>query len=48
MSIYINKDSKIVVQGMTGGMGTKHTALMLEAGGPDRRWRQRPQGRNAR
>ena len=31
MSIYINKDSKIVVQGMTGGMGTKHTALMLEA-----------------
>ena len=32
MSIYLNKDSKIVVQGMTGGMGTKHTALMLGAG----------------
>ena len=32
MSIYLNKDSKIIVQGMTGGMGSKHTALMLEAG----------------
>ena len=32
MSIYLNKDSKIIVQGMTGGMGSKHTALMVEAG----------------
>ncbi|HWH28313.1 MAG TPA: succinate--CoA ligase subunit alpha, partial [Mycobacteriales bacterium] len=32
MSIYLNKDSKIIVQGITGGMGAKHTALMLEAG----------------
>ena len=32
MSIYLNKDSKIIVQGMTGGMGSKHTTLMLEAG----------------
>jgi len=32
MSIYLNHDSKIIVQGMTGGMGTKHTTLMLEAG----------------
>jgi len=32
MSIYLNKDSKIIVQGMTGGMGSKHTTLMIEAG----------------
>ena len=32
MSIYLNKDSKVIVQGMTGGMGSKHTALMLDAG----------------
>ncbi len=32
MSIYLNSDSKIIVQGMTGGMGSKHTALMVEAG----------------
>ena len=32
MSIYLNKDSKIIVQGMTGGMGAKHTTLMLQAG----------------
>ena len=32
MSIYLNKDSKIIVQGITGGEGTKHTALMLEGG----------------
>ena len=32
MSIYLNKDSRIIVQGMTGGMGSKHTTLMLEAG----------------
>jgi succinyl-CoA synthetase alpha subunit len=32
VSIYLNKDSKVIVQGMTGGEGTKHTALMLRAG----------------
>src|SRR3954466_12597554 len=32
MAIYLNKDSKIIVQGITGGMGSKHTALMLQAG----------------
>ena len=32
MSIYLNKDSKVIVQGITGGEGTKHTALMLQAG----------------
>jgi succinyl-CoA synthetase alpha subunit len=32
MSIYLNKSSKIIVQGMTGGMGSKHTTLMVEAG----------------
>jgi succinyl-CoA synthetase alpha subunit len=32
MAIYLNKDSKIIVQGMTGGMGSKHTTLMVEAG----------------
>jgi succinyl-CoA synthetase alpha subunit len=32
VSIYLNRDSKIIVQGMTGGMGSKHTTLMVEAG----------------
>jgi succinyl-CoA synthetase alpha subunit len=32
MSIYLNKNSTIIVQGMTGGMGSKHTTLMVEAG----------------
>jgi succinyl-CoA synthetase alpha subunit len=32
MSIFLNADSKIIVQGMTGGMGSKHTRLMLDAG----------------
>jgi succinyl-CoA synthetase alpha subunit len=32
MSIYLNKDSKVIIQGITGGEGTKHTALMLKAG----------------
>ncbi|MHB1171959.1 MAG: succinate--CoA ligase subunit alpha [Lacisediminihabitans sp.] len=32
MSIFLNKDSKVLVQGITGGEGTKHTALMLKAG----------------
>ncbi|HET7414213.1 MAG TPA: succinate--CoA ligase subunit alpha [Arthrobacter sp.] len=32
MSIFLNNDSKIIVQGITGGEGSKHTALMLKAG----------------
>jgi succinyl-CoA synthetase alpha subunit len=32
MSIYLNKDSRIIVQGITGGMGSKHTTLMIESG----------------
>src|ERR1700709_1753543 len=32
MSIYLNADNKVIVQGITGGEGTKHTALMLKAG----------------
>ncbi|ALJ19169.1 succinate--CoA ligase subunit alpha [Microbacterium sp. No. 7] len=32
MSIFLNKDSKVIVQGITGGEGTKHTARMLKAG----------------
>ena len=32
MSIFINSDSKVIVQGITGGEGTKHTALMLKSG----------------
>ena len=32
MSIFLNKDSKVIVKGITGGEGTKHTALMLKCG----------------
>lgn len=32
MAIYLTKDSKIIVQGMTGTMGAKHTTLMVESG----------------
>lgn len=32
MSIFLNKDSKIIVQGITGAEGTKHTARMLASG----------------
>src|SRR5689334_19498847 len=32
MAIYLNSDSKIIVQGMTGGMGAKHTTLMVQSG----------------
>jgi succinyl-CoA synthetase alpha subunit len=32
MSIFLTKDSKVIVQGITGGEGTKHTAIMLKAG----------------
>jgi succinyl-CoA synthetase alpha subunit len=32
MVIYLNKDSQVLVQGMTGGEGMKHTRRMLAAG----------------
>src|SRR5689334_10581011 len=32
MSIFLNSKSRVIVQGITGGEGTKHTALMLKAG----------------
>src|SRR5690554_3443579 len=32
MSIFINADSKVIVQGMTGSEGSKHTARMLASG----------------
>ncbi len=32
MSIFLNRDSKVIVQGITGGEGSKHTPLMLKAG----------------
>ncbi|WP_061962892.1 succinate--CoA ligase subunit alpha [Demequina aurantiaca] len=32
MSIFINSDSKVIVQGMTGAEGQKHTARMLASG----------------
>ena len=32
MSIFLNADSKVIVQGMTGSEGRKHTARMLASG----------------
>ncbi|GAA4377541.1 succinate--CoA ligase subunit alpha [Agromyces bauzanensis] len=32
MTIFLNKASKVIVQGITGGEGSKHTARMLAAG----------------
>src|SRR6201991_3115050 len=32
MSIFLTKDSKVIVQGITGGEATTHTARMLKAG----------------
>jgi len=32
VSIYLNNDSKVIVQGITGGEGTKHTRLMMKSG----------------
>lgn len=32
MSIFLNSESKVIVQGITGGEGTKHTARMLASG----------------
>ena len=32
MSIFLNADSRVIVQGMTGSEGSKHTTRMLGAG----------------
>jgi succinyl-CoA synthetase alpha subunit len=32
MAIFLNEQSKIIVQGMTGSEGTRHTRRMLRAG----------------
>src|SRR3954452_12217687 len=32
MSIFLNEHSKVIVQGITGSEGTKHTTKMLAAG----------------
>src|SRR5215207_4158925 len=32
MSIFLNEHSKVIVQGITGGEGTKHSTKMLAAG----------------
>jgi len=32
MSIFVNENTKVIVQGMTGSEGTKHTKRMLKAG----------------
>lgn len=32
MAIFLNKESKVIVQGMTGATGMKHTKLMLADG----------------
>ncbi|MFC3818129.1 succinate--CoA ligase subunit alpha, partial [Planomonospora venezuelensis] len=32
MAIWLTENSKIIVQGMTGGEGTKHTRRMLASG----------------
>lgn len=32
MAIWLTKDSKVIVQGITGSEGTKHTKRMLAAG----------------
>ena len=32
MTIFVNENTKVIVQGMTGSEGTKHTKRMLKAG----------------
>src|SRR5512144_2223129 len=32
MAIFLNKDSRVIVQGMTGSEGMKHTTRMLASG----------------
>ena len=45
MSIFLNADSKVIVQGMTGSEGRKHTAADARLRHPDRRRRHPRQGR---
>ena len=32
MAIFVNESTKVLVQGMTGSEGTKHTGRMLKSG----------------
>ena len=32
MAIFVNENTKVLVQGMTGSEGTKHTGRMLKSG----------------
>ena len=32
MAIFVNENTKVIVQGMTGSEGTKHTKRMLKSG----------------
>ena len=32
MAIFINENTKVIVQGMTGSEGTEHTGRMLKSG----------------
>ena len=34
MSIFLTENSKVIVQGITGGEGTKHAAKMIASGTP--------------
>jgi succinyl-CoA synthetase alpha subunit len=34
MSIFLNEQSRVIVQGMTGSEGQKHTRRMIAAGTP--------------
>jgi succinyl-CoA synthetase alpha subunit len=44
MAIFLDENSKIIVQGMTGSEGMKHTARMLKGGLKHRWWREPAQG----
>ena len=48
MSIFLNENSKVIVQGMTGSEGMKHTRRMLAAGTnvgvAEREWRLASRG----
>ena len=41
MAIFLNETSRVIVQGMTGSEGTKHTRRMLASGTDSRRRRER-------
>ena len=48
MAIFLTENSKVIVQGMTGSEGSKHTRRMLASGTNDRRRREPAQGRHDR